>query len=114
MSETEEGAVKWGEPNVYVGMILEPTGEGEAVADVLSSNPDVEIIRHGAYIELRAQHRLSVNYAEVSEELGGEPVDGYWMQLQMSKHYGNLIMNDDEFLLVADPRDMAGEIDQRA
>lgn len=105
-TEAQENTVQWGEPNVYVGLVMQRTDEGEAVVRVLAKNPAVEVIEGHTIVECRAKDRMILNYAELSDELGGVDVDGYWLQTHMSKHYGQLIMNDDEFILVADPREM--------
>jgi hypothetical protein len=96
-------------PNDYVGLFFARSEEGEAVARVCSEKPGVEVREGITYIECRAKGRLSINFAEVGDEMGIE-VDGYWLQTHMSSHYGRFIMNDDEFLLVADPRELVEEV----
>lgn len=110
MTESTQPAEQWdSNPNDYVGLFFQRSEEGEAVARVCADKPGVEVRDGITFIEVRAKGRLSVSFDEVSDEIGFE-VDGYWLQTQMSSHYGRFILNDDEFLVVADPREMVEEV----
>lgn len=111
MSETTE--YPWGVPYDYVGIVMQRTPEGEAVARVLAQQAGVEIHEGHTYLDVRAKDRLAIDYDEVSEDLGFE-VDGYWLQTQMSAHYGRLLLTDDAIVLVADPREIDNELGRRA
>ncbi|MCW2952399.1 MAG: monooxygenase [Conexibacter sp.] len=105
---TQTGDDHFSTPNEYVGIFLQRSDEGEAVARVLGDE-GVEVIFGITYIECRAKNRLHINFDEISEELGIE-IDGYWLQTQMSAHYGRFILNDEEVLLVDDPNEMVDEV----
>ncbi len=64
--------------------------------------PDVEVIAQPAFWDVRAKHRLVIEFDEVSEELGFE-IDAYAIQHEMSTHYGRLITTDDALMLFSDP-----------
>jgi hypothetical protein len=100
--------VDFSTPNEYVGIFLQRSDEGEAVARVLSDR-GVEVSFGITYIECRAKNRLHIRFDDISEELGMD-VDGYWLQTQMSAHYGRFILNDEEVLIVDDPNELVEEV----
>jgi hypothetical protein len=91
-----------------VGIFLQRSDEGEAVARMLADD-GVDVQFGITYIECRAKNRLSISFDKLSEELG-EDVDGYWLQTQMSAHYGRFILHDDGVLIVDDPNEMVEEV----
>lgn len=99
-----------GESYDYVGLVMQRTEEGEAMVRVFRDKPGIEIHEAPSFFEIRAKDRLVVNFDEVGEELGIE-VDGYWLQTQLSTVFGRLIVRDDSYLLVADPRELVAEVD---
>jgi hypothetical protein len=78
------------------------SAEGDAVAAVLGRHEDIEVIDQPAFWDIRAQHRLVIPFAEVSEHLGYE-IGAYSIQHEMSTHYGRLVAADDALLLFSDP-----------
>jgi propane monooxygenase coupling protein len=86
----------------YVGIVMSKSAEGDAVANVMRGQEGVEVIEQPSFWDIRAKHRLVVDYDAVSEELGAE-LDGYSIQHEMSTHYGRLITTDDALMLFSDP-----------
>ena len=107
-SDAASGDRDMSTPNEYVGIFLQRSDEGEAVARVLSDQ-GVDVSFGITYIECRANKRLRIRFDDISEELGME-IDGYWLQTQMSAHYGRFILNDEEVLVVDDPNDLVEEV----
>jgi propane monooxygenase coupling protein len=105
-----ESTVRWGESNDYVGLVMQRTEEGEALARLLSERDGVELIDNSSFVEIRAKGRLVVDFAEIGDELGFE-VDGYWLQGQIATHIGGLVLRDESFLLTADPRELVSGMD---
>jgi len=99
------GNIQWGQSNEYVGLCMQRTEEGGALARLLSDRPDVEFIENESFFEIRCKTRLVVDFDDLSEELG-YPVDGYWLQGQIATHIGGLVLRDDSFLLTSDPREL--------
>jgi propane monooxygenase coupling protein len=86
----------------YVGIVMSKSEEGDAVAAVLGERPDVEVIEQTSFWEIRAKHRLVIDYDDVGRRLGFE-IDGYAVQHEMSTHYGRLVTTDDALMLFSDP-----------
>lgn len=105
-----DGNVRWGESNVYVGLVMQRTEEGEALARMLSEREGVELIDNESFVEIRCKDRLIIDFDEISEELGFA-VDGYWLQGQIATHVGGLVLRDKSFLLTSDPRELVTGMD---
>ncbi len=86
----------------YVGIVMARSAEGDAVADALRPRDGVEVLEQPSFWEIRAPNRLSIQFHEVSEQLGYE-IDAYSIQREMSTHYGRMITTDDALMLFADP-----------
>jgi propane monooxygenase coupling protein len=78
------------------------SAEGDAVAAILGRRDDVELLEQPAFWDIRANGRLEIPYAEVSEQLGYE-IDAYSIQHEMSTHYGRMVATDDALMLFSDP-----------
>jgi propane monooxygenase coupling protein len=102
--------VRWGESSAYVGLVMQRTEEGEALATLLSQNDGVELIYNDSFVEIRCKDRLVVEFEAISDELGFE-VDGYWLQGQIATHIGGLVLRDTSFLLTSDPRELVTGMD---
>jgi propane monooxygenase coupling protein len=85
----------------WVGVVMAKSPEGDAVAQVLGRLDGVEVKENPTFWDIRAKHRMSISYDDVSEELGA-PIDGYRLQVEMSTHYGRMVHTDDALLLFAD------------
>lgn len=86
----------------YVGIVMSKSDEGDAVAAVMRELDGVEVIEQPSFWDIRAKHRMVVDYDAVSDELGSE-IDAYSIQHEMSTHYGRLVTTDDALLLFSDP-----------
>jgi NAD(P)H-flavin reductase/ferredoxin len=86
----------------FVGIVMSRSAEGDAVAAVLGQREGVEVIEQPAFWDIRAADRLTVPYAEVSEQLGYR-IDAYSIQHEMSTHYGRMVATDEALMLFSDP-----------
>ena len=86
----------------HVGLVLQRTGEGDAIVEVLGEQEGIEILAQPSLWEVRAKGRLRLDYDELSEETGLE-VDGSLIQVLMSTYYGRMVSTDDALLLFSDP-----------
>jgi propane monooxygenase coupling protein len=88
--------------SVWVGIVMAKSAEGDAVADLMRRQEGIEVRENASFWDIRAKDRLTIDFDEVSEELGFE-LDGYSIQHEMSTHYGRLIVTDGALLLIGDP-----------
>lgn len=83
------------------GVTMNDSVEGRAVAEVMEGKPGVTVEYYPAMIRIDAIDKLIVSMEEVSEVLGYE-VDPYVFQIEMSTHYGRMVILDDAVALYAD------------
>ena len=76
------------------GITMNDSVEGRAVAEVLTGKPGISILHYPAMIRIDAQDKLVINMNEVSENLGYR-IDPYVFQIEMSTHYGRMVILDD-------------------
>ena len=74
-------------------------------AGLVAAGGEIAAGEQPSFWDVRARHRLVINYDEVSEELGYE-IDGYAIQHEMSTHYGRMIATDDALMLFSDPTEV--------
>ncbi len=86
----------------YVGIVMAKSAEGDAVAEILGRREGIEVLEQPAFWDIRSRGRLSIPYAEVSEQLGYE-IGAYSIQHEMSTHYGRMVATDDALMLFSDP-----------
>jgi propane monooxygenase coupling protein len=86
----------------YVGIVMAKSAEGDAVAAILGAQEGVEVIEQPSFYDIRAEARLAIKFADVSEQLGYE-IDAYSIQREMSTHYGRMVATDDALMLFSDP-----------
>jgi NAD(P)H-flavin reductase/ferredoxin len=86
----------------YVGIVMAKSAEGDAVAAILGRRPDIRVYEQPAFWDIRAEGRMVIPYADVSEALGYE-IDAYSIQHEMSTHYGRMVAGDDALMLFSDP-----------
>jgi ferredoxin-NADP reductase/ferredoxin len=86
----------------YVGIVMAKSAEGDAVAALLGRRDGIEVLEQPAFWEIRAPDRLTIFYAEVSEQLG-YAIDAYSIQHEMSTHYGRMVATDEALMLFSDP-----------
>lgn len=83
------------------GVTMNDSVEGRAVAEIMEGKPGITITYYPAMIRIDAEDKLVVPMDEVSEVLGYE-VDPYVFQIEMSTHYGRMVILDDAVALYAD------------
>ncbi|QBP39867.1 MmoB/DmpM family protein [Paenisporosarcina antarctica] len=90
--------------NNKCGVTLSDSVEGRVIADIMREKPDVVVTLFPALIRIDGVGKLEFLMEEISEELGRD-FDPYSFQVEMSTHYGRMIMLDDKILLFADPEE---------
>jgi propane monooxygenase coupling protein len=88
------------------GVTLSDSVEGKAIADVMRDKPGVEISYYPALIRIDGVGRLEFDMNEISDRLGRE-FDPYQFQVEMSTHYGRMVLLDDRVIVFADPGEAA-------
>ena len=83
------------------GVTMNRSVEGELVADLMRGKPGVTVTEYPAMIRIDGTDKLVFNTNEISEALGKE-YDPYTFQIEMSTHYGRMVMLDDAVVLYAD------------
>ena len=79
--------------------------EGDALADALADLvPGVELVEQPSFTEVKAHHRLRMDYEELSEATGLDVHAGL-IQVLMSTYYGRMVNTDDALLLIHDPQE---------
>jgi propane monooxygenase coupling protein len=83
------------------GVTMNRSVEGELVAEIMRNKPGVSIVEYPAMIRIDGTDKLVFDMTEISEALGKE-YDPYTFQIEMSTHYGRMVMLDDAVVLYAD------------
>jgi hypothetical protein len=86
----------------YVGIAISRSVEGDALADAMVAVEGVEVVEHHTYLEVRARHRMRMDFEYLSEATGLE-VDSGLIQVLMSTYYGRMVNTDEALLLIHDP-----------
>jgi propane monooxygenase coupling protein len=87
--------------------------EGRAVAQVMEEKPGVQITYFPAIIRIDGVGRLDFDLDEISDALGHE-LSPYDFQIEMSTHYGRMVLLDDRVIVFADPEDAASYLAEGA
>jgi propane monooxygenase coupling protein len=90
--------------NNKCGVTLSDSVEGRVIAEIMREKPGVEVTEYPAMIRIDGTGVLEFNMEEISETLGRD-FDPYLFQVEMSTHYGRMVMLDDKILLFADPEE---------
>jgi propane monooxygenase coupling protein len=88
--------------NNKCGVTLSDSVEGSTIVEVMRNKPGVEIVEYPAMFRIDGVGRLEFDMAEISDALGRD-FDPYNFQIEMSTHYGKMVLLDDKVLLFADP-----------
>lgn len=83
------------------GVTMNDSVEGRLVAKIMETKPDVEVLYYPAMIRIDGRRKLVFDMAEISEALGRE-MDPYIFQIEMSTHYGRMLIEDNAVVLYAD------------
>ncbi|HEU0223247.1 MAG TPA: MmoB/DmpM family protein [Paracoccaceae bacterium] len=86
------------------GITLSDSEEGNVNAKLVQAQPGVTITRWPSIIRIDGVGRLEFDLRQIGEELG-RAFDSYAFQVEMSTHYGRMVIIDDEekVILFADP-----------
>ena len=88
------------------GITMNDSVEGRAVAHVMERKPEVKVTFFPAIIRIDGVKKLEFDLNEISDVLGRE-LSPYDFQIEMSTHYGRMVLLDDKVLVFADPEDAA-------
>jgi propane monooxygenase coupling protein len=92
------------------GVTLMNTSDGEVVARISSTKPDVTIRRLPSMIRVDGIRKIVFDMTEISEVLGREFTPADFEEI-MSTHYGRMVVLDDKVVMFANPEDAAEYID---
>jgi propane monooxygenase coupling protein len=80
------------------GVTMNDSVEGRIVAQVMEAKPGVTIKYYPAMIRIDGHDKLEFVMAEISEALGRQ-MDPYTFQVEMSTHYGRMVLFEDRIVL---------------
>lgn len=83
------------------GVTMNDSVEGRLVAKIMEQKPNVTVTYYPAMIRIDGKDRLVFDMDEISEALGRE-MDPYIFQIEMSTHYGRMLIEDNAVVLYAD------------
>ena len=86
------------------GVTMNDSVEGRIVAQVMAKKPGVAIRYYPAMIRIDGHGKLEFDMAEIGEALGRE-MDPYTFQVEMSTHYGRMVLFDDRIVLFGNLED---------
>ncbi|GGE29680.1 monooxygenase [Marinithermofilum abyssi] len=84
------------------GVTLSDSVEGRVIAEIMKEKPNVTVKHYPSMIRVDGIGVLEFDMEEIGESLGRE-FDPYLFQVEMSTHYGRMVLLDDRVLLFADP-----------
>lgn len=90
--------------NNKCGVTLSDSVEGRVIADIMEEKPGIKITHYPAMIRIDGIQQIEFDMKEISEALGRD-FDPYLFQVEMSTHYGRMVMLDDKIILFANPED---------
>ena len=83
------------------GVTMNDSVEGRLVAKIMEPKPGVTVTYYPAMIRIDGHGKLVFDMDEISEALGRE-MDPYIFQIEMSTHYGRMLIEDNAVALYAD------------
>ncbi len=90
--------------NNKCGVTLSDSVEGRVIAEIMEEKDGIKVTHYPAMIRIDGTEKLEFCMTEISEALGRE-FDPYLFQVEMSTHYGRMVMLDDKIILFANPED---------
>ncbi|MEH7113346.1 MmoB/DmpM family protein [Neobacillus niacini] len=90
--------------NNKCGVTLSDSVEGRVIANIMRDKPDIVVSEFPALIRIDGIGKIEFLMDEISEDLGRD-FDPYSFQVEMSTHYGRMVMLDDRIILFADPEE---------
>jgi propane monooxygenase coupling protein len=97
-------------PSNQCGVTLMNTPDGEVVARISATKPNVSIRRLPSMIRVDGLNQIVFDLAEISDVLGREFTPADFEEI-MSTHYGRMVVLDDKVVMFANPEDAAEYID---
>jgi propane monooxygenase coupling protein len=88
------------------GVTMNDSVEGRIVAQIMETKPGVKVTHYPAMIRIDGQGKLEFDMNEISEALGRE-MDPYTFQVEMSTHYGRMVLLEDRIVLFGKMEDAA-------
>ena len=80
------------------GVTMNDSVEGRIVAQIMQEKPGVVVTYYPAMIRIDGHGKLEFSMKEISEALGRD-MDPYTFQVEMSTHYGRMVLFDDRIVL---------------
>jgi propane monooxygenase coupling protein len=80
------------------GVTMNDSVEGRIVAQIMETKPGVKVTYYPAMIRIDGQGKLEFDMNEISEALG-RAMDPYTFQVEMSTHYGRMVLFEDRIVL---------------
>jgi propane monooxygenase coupling protein len=80
------------------GVTMNDSVEGRIVAQIMEKKSGVVVTYYPAMIRIDGQGKLEFDMKEISDALGRE-MDPYTFQVEMSTHYGRMVLFDDRIVL---------------
>jgi len=83
------------------GVTMNDSVEGRIVAHIMEKKPGVTVTYYPAMIRIDGKNKLVFDMNEIAEALGRD-MDPYTFQIEMSTHYGRMLIEDESVELHAD------------
>ncbi len=86
------------------GVTMNDSVEGRIVAQIMETKPGVVVTYYPAMIRIDGHGKLEFDMQEISEALGRD-MDPYTFQVEMSTHYGRMVLFEDRIVLFGNMED---------
>jgi propane monooxygenase coupling protein len=86
------------------GVTMNDSVEGRIVAQVMEKKPGIVVTHYPAMIRIDSHGKIEFGMAEIGEALGRE-MDPYTFQVEMSTHYGRMVLFEDRIVLFGNMQD---------
>ena len=86
------------------GVTMNDSVEGRIVAQVMEKKPGIVVTHYPAMIRIDSHGKIEFDMAEIGEALGRE-MDPYTFQVEMSTHYGRMVLFEDRIVLFGNMQD---------
>ena len=86
------------------GVTMNDSVEGRIVAQVMEKKPGIVVTHYPAMIRIDSHGKIEFDMAEIGEALGRE-MDTYTFQVEMSTHYGRMVLFEDRIVLFGNMQD---------
>ena len=97
-------------PSNQTGVTLHNTQDGEIVANIVSTKPNVTVRKLPSMIRVEGINKIEFDLTEISDRIGREFTPADFEEI-MSTHYGRMVVLDDKVVMFANPEDAAEYID---